>query len=69
MLVEFTFLNLLIYLDYGREKAFDMQSMKAFRSLKAYTVYAVIFEGHKFCGFCCKLVEREILILEKEAVA
>ena len=31
-----------------------------------YTVYAVIFEGHKFRGFRCKLVEREILILEKK---
>ena len=36
MLVEFTFINLLIYLVYGREKTFDMQSMKAFRSLKGY---------------------------------
>ena len=31
-----------------------------------YTVDAVIFEGHKFCGFCCKLAVREILILEKK---
>ena len=30
------------------------------------TIYAVIFKGRKFCGFCCKLVEREILILEKK---
>ena len=36
---------------------------------KCNTVYAVIFEGCKFRGFRCKLVEREILILEKEAVA
>ena len=35
----------------------------------SYTVYAVISEGRKFRGFRCKLVEREILILEKEAVA
>ena len=28
------------------------------------TVYAVIFEGHKFHGFHCKLVERKILMLE-----
>ena len=34
-----------------------------------YTVYVVIFEGRKFRRFHCKLVEREILILEKEAVA
>ena len=39
MLVEFTFMNLLIYLVYGREKTFDMQSMKAFRSLKAYKFF------------------------------
>ena len=31
-----------------------------------YTVYAVIFEGRKFHGFRCKLVERKILILEKK---
>ena len=37
VLVEFSFMNLLVYLVYGRDKTFDMQSMKAFRSLKAYT--------------------------------
>ena len=31
-----------------------------------YTVYGVIFEGSKFCGFHCKLAECEILILEKK---
>ena len=30
------------------------------------TVYMVIFEGRKFRGFRCNLVEREILILEKK---
>ena len=30
------------------------------------TIYAVIFEGRKFRGFRCKLVERKILILEKK---
>ena len=42
VLVEFTFMNLLIYLVYGRDKTFDMQSMKAFRSLKAYKYF---FDG------------------------
>ena len=37
--------------------------------LATHTIYTVIFEGCKFRGFRCKLVEREILILEKEAVA
>ena len=41
-LVEFTFMNLLIYLVYGRNKTFDMQSMKASRSLKAYKFF---FDG------------------------
>ena len=36
LLVEFTFINLLIYLVYRRDKTFDMQSMKAFHSLKAF---------------------------------
>ena len=39
LLMESTFMNLLIYLVYGREKTFDMQSMKAFRSLKAYKFF------------------------------
>ena len=30
------------------------------------TVYVVIFKGCKFCGFLCKLVESETLILEKQ---
>ena len=36
VLKEFTFMNLLIYLVYGRDKTFDMQSLKAFKSLKAF---------------------------------
>ena len=30
------------------------------------TVYMVIFKGHKFSGFRCKLLESKILILEKK---
>ena len=33
---------------------------------KNNTVYAVIFKGCKFRRFHCKLIEREILILEKK---
>ena len=32
------------------------------------TIYAVVFKGRKFHGFCCKLAEHGILILEKEVV-
>ena len=35
VLMEFTFMNLLIYLVYGKDKMFDMQSLKAYKSLKA----------------------------------
>ena len=38
-LKDFTFMNLLIYLVYGRDKSFDMQSLKAFKSLKAYKFF------------------------------
>ena len=38
-LSDFTFMNLLIYLVYGRDKSFDMQSLKAFKSLKAYKFF------------------------------
>ena len=36
ILRDFTFMNLLMYLVYGKDKTFDMQSIKAFKSLKAY---------------------------------
>lgn len=36
---DFTYMNLLIYLVYGRDKSFDMQSLKAFKSLKAYKFF------------------------------
>ena len=42
VLKDFTFMNLLIYLVYGRDKTFDMQSLKAFKSLKAYKYF---FDG------------------------
>ena len=43
VLKDFTFMNLLIYLVYGRDKSFDMQSFKAFKSLKAYKYF---FDGN-----------------------
>ena len=39
ILKDFKFMNLLIYLVYGRDKSFDMQSLKAFKSLKAYKFF------------------------------
>ena len=39
VLMDFTFMNLLIYLVYGRDKSFDIHSLKAFKSLKAYKFY------------------------------
>ena len=40
VIADFTFMNLLIYLVFGRDKTFDMQSMRAFKSLKAYHFFA-----------------------------
>ena len=40
VLQDFTFMNLLIYLVCGRDKTFDMESMRAFKSLKAYRFFA-----------------------------
>ena len=37
---DFHFVHLLTYLVYSREKAFDMKSLKAFRSLKGYRYFA-----------------------------
>ena len=36
-------MNLLIYLVYGQDKSFNMQSLKAFKSLKAYKY---VFNGY-----------------------
>lgn len=38
-LADFTFMNLLVYLVYGRDKTFDMDSMRAYKSLKAYKYF------------------------------
>ena len=32
-------MNLLVYLIYGQDKSFDMESLKAFKSLKAYKFF------------------------------
>ena len=37
ILMDFTFINLPIRIVYGRDKTFDMDSLKAFKSLKAYS--------------------------------
>ena len=39
MLKDFTFMNLLVYLVCGRDKTFDMQSMRAYKSWKAYKYF------------------------------
>ena len=43
VLKDFTFMNLLMYLVYGQDKSFDMQSLKPFISLKAYKYF---FDGY-----------------------
>ena len=39
VLNDFTFMNLIIYLVYGHDKTFDMDSLRAFKSLKAYKYF------------------------------
>ena len=39
VLVDYIFMNLLVYLVYGRDKSFDMQSLNAFKSLKAFKFF------------------------------
>ena len=39
-------MNLLIYLVYGKDKSFDMQSLKAFKSLEAYKFFYI----YSFCN-------------------
>ena len=38
--VHFTFMNLLLYLVCGRDRTFDIQSMRAFKSLIAYRFFS-----------------------------
>ena len=39
VLSDFTFMNLLIYLVYGKDKSSDMRALKSFKSLKAYKFF------------------------------
>ena len=39
ILKDFTFMNLLVYLVHSRDKTFDMYSLRAFKSLKAYKFF------------------------------
>ena len=39
ILSDFTFMNLLIHLVYGKDKSFDMHTLKSFKSLKAYKFF------------------------------
>lgn len=52
VLVEFTFMNLLLYLVYGRDKTFGMQSMRAFKSLKAYRFFSNGFVSNVWLHDC-----------------
>ena len=40
-LKDFTFMNLLVYLVYSWDKTFNMHSLKAFKSLKAYKLFMI----------------------------
>ena len=39
ILNDFTLINVIIYLVYGQDKSFDMQSLLTFKSLKAYKYF------------------------------
>ena len=52
VIADFTFMNLLIYLACGRDKTFDMQSMRAFKSLKAYRFFADGFVSNVWLHDC-----------------
>ena len=43
----------------------NMNLSRPLLKVSEHTVYVVILEKHKIHGFCCKLPECEILILEK----
>ena len=52
VLADFTFMNLLLYLVCGRDKTFDMQSMRAFKSLKAYRFFSDGFVSNVWLHDC-----------------
>ena len=43
VLAEFSLINIVIYLVYGRDKTFDMQALRAHKSMKAYKYF---FDGY-----------------------
>ena len=63
VLNDFTFMNLLIYLVYGREKTFDMDSLKAFKSLKAYKYFYDGYVKNVWLYQCPKSGESNLRIL------
>ena len=38
-LTDFTLVNIIVYLVYGRDKTFDMHALRAHKSLKAYKFF------------------------------
>ena len=52
VLVDFTVMNLFLYLVCGRDKTFNMQSMQAFQSLKAYRFFADGFVSNVWLHDC-----------------
>ena len=63
VLNDFTFMNLLIYLVYGREKTFDMDSLKAFKSLKAYKYFYDGYVKNVWLYQCPKSGESNLRVL------
>ena len=63
ILNDFTFMNLLIYLVYGRDKTFDMDSLKAFKSLKAYKYFYDGYVKNVWLYQCPVLPESALKVL------
>ena len=57
-LQDFTFMNLLLYRVCGRDKTFDMESMRAFKSLNAY-IYILFFADVYIRNVCLHNCETE----------
>ena len=66
ILSDFTFMNLLIYLVYGKDKSSDMHALKSFKSLKDLGIHSstCLREGNGNSNFN-SLARKQIQVVNK----
>ena len=67
VLTDYTFMNLLVYLDYERDKSFDVQSLNAFKSLKAFKFFYDGFVKNVWVHECSSTNQLNLRVLYFQA--